>query len=567
MSRVPLRSPLDRLIVAGIALLITLLVGTLYIGWRYVGQRTEVLVEEELEARLRAAAGRLDGWSTGWMKGMQVESAYLSLRGEIPPLELADRWHAIMEAYWPVVAIRIADERGNEIALVREDSMIVLQETALGSRDGPPFLTRIDRPSLTTSMRTWIGERASDPRAFEWFGNALRNDRVDAVWSGPGPSDDIMHLSQLIRPDHRGGPYRILVISVDPKRSGSALVGHSVDTTSFAFIRLPSSTVIGPLQPSGSDWSGLMHEAVEAWRDRRNGPGLPIAGGAYRTRAVGHPLNGTSITVSAVVAVDAVAGRLATSRSIILSGLVCTVLLGMLLLVTVKRRRDDLLRLREEQERARAQQARLEKALGERDVLDRETHHRVKNNLQVVSSMLNLQAMRMEEGPVRTEFLRGKSRIDAMALVHQKLYAMPDLRGVDLQAYFEELTRAIAQRHAPRSHTISCEVHASGAQAATDPAIDLGIILCELVGNCYQHAFPYSTGGHIRVLVEPVEGDTFRLTVKDNGVGRAATARSSSLGTEIVEALAMQLDGSFEQRSNGGTTSVVTFRMRGASPG
>ena len=89
------------------------------------------------------------------------------------------------------------------------------------------------------------------------------------------------------------------------------------------------------------------------------------------------------------------------------------------------------------------------------------------------------------------------------------------------------------------------------------------MILCELVGNCYQHAFPYATGGHIEVTVRHVEGDLHRLVVKDNGLGLGAgpTDGTGKLGLEIVEALSSQLDGNFKMSSSAGVTFDVLFRM------
>lgn len=223
-----------------------------------------------------------------------------------------------------------------------------------------------------------------------------------------------------------------------------------------------------------------------------------------------------------------------------------------------------------QQRRSETQKKRLAKAIGEREVLNREVHHRVKNNLQVVSSLLNLQAMRLEDGAIKDEFVRGKQRIDSMALVHHKLYALQDLRGIDLQKFFTELVASLQNTYRPDNGTISHEVDASGIKADPDTAIELGIILAELVSNCFKHAFPYSTGGHIEISVRRVQDDLYRLLVKDNGIGMEQGPRtgvnSVQLGLEIVEALAEQLDGSAHLRSAPtGVTFEVLFRMQGAS--
>jgi len=184
----------------------------------------------------------------------------------------------------------------------------------------------------------------------------------------------------------------------------------------------------------------------------------------------------------------------------------------------------------------------------------------------VVSSLLNLQAASLDNGAVRDEFLRGKQRIDTIALVHHKLYALKDLRNVQLDLFLGALALATAETNRPQSLTVSYEVDTQGLRCDQDTAIGLGIILCELMSNCFQHAFPYATGGHIDVQVQAVEGDLYRLVVRDNGKGLQTgnTTGPGKLGLEIVEALADQLDGSFHTRTNNGTTFEVLFRMRPA---
>jgi two-component sensor histidine kinase len=248
---------------------------------------------------------------------------------------------------------------------------------------------------------------------------------------------------------------------------------------------------------------------------------------------------------------------------LVITGILLSTLI-LLLLFAYSRKRGSDDRIRKQAKRSRSQEMKLAKALGEREVLNREVHHRVKNNLQVVSSLLNLQAMRLDEGDVKTEFLRGKRRIDTIALVHHKLYGLNDLRNVDLKLFFDDLIGALADMHRPQSRTVSTEVDTQGIHADQDTAIELGIILCELVGNTYQHAFPYATGGHVEIRIQPVEGDLYRLTVKDNGKGIPDGGKEGpgKLGLEIVEALSEQLDGSFHVRTNGGVLFEVLFRMQ-----
>ena len=266
----------------------------------------------------------------------------------------------------------------------------------------------------------------------------------------------------------------------------------------------------------------------------------------------------------AVVRDKDVAGRFASDVRVILAGVVLLVLLAISGTWAFLRKRRDARVRRFQQLRSQNQERKLAKALGEREVLDREVHHRVKNNLQVVSSLLNLQAMRLAEGKVKEEFMRGKRRIDSMALVHHKLYALQDLRGIDLDLFFRELMDALLKDLDPTNGSVSHEVRTGGVQADADTAIQLGIILSELFINCHQHAFPHGSGGHVEVQLDLVEDRLYRLVVRDNGVGMGERRPDGDtrLGLEIVEALAEQLDGSLHVTSGStGTAVEVLFRM------
>ena len=562
----PLRSTSDRLIVAGTVLLIGLAFILLIASWRYIDERSAQLTDKDLRSHVAGIDAQCDDWSSSWANAAHIESVWTSERDTISAATIVDRWRTLMDAYWPVVAVRLADENGNEIALIRHDSTLVLRETAVGSINGPPFVTVIE-PARTDSaeVRTWIDSLDQDPREQAWFGQALRNRAVDPVWTMAEDGSGAMCLAQLVRPTRAGQPYRILEFTIAPSRSGTAILGHLRQGGQWSLLLFPNDHLIttSPSTPSGVD--SVLSQALTTWRATRAVEPftLQLGGTSYRCWIKTHQLNGVQLLVGSIVSHRPQEDLVRTARVFVVVGLVLMGMLTALLLAAYVRKRRDLLRLRTEQERTTAQQQRLIKALGERDVLDRETHHRVKNNLQVVSSLLNLQAQRLDDGPVKDEFLRGKQRIDTMALVHHKLYGLPDLRGVDLFNFFEDLARSMKAANDPHGATVSCSVDTAGLRADTDSAIELGIILCELVSNCYLHAFPYATGGHIDISVQHVERDMHRLIVKDNGVGMGSDGArgKAKLGLEIVDALAGQLDGSFNIRSNGGVTFEVLFRM------
>ena len=321
-----------------------------------------------------------------------------------------------------------------------------------------------------------------------------------------------------------------------------------------------------------SDQHGIVADeraALAAWlAHKTSGPFTIQVNGESRLAQVReYMLHGQPLLLGVVIDPAGLSPWLGPERTaLVIAAILLTALTALLLWAWNRKRLSDE-RIRKQAKRNRSQELKLAKALGEREVLNREVHHRVKNNLQVVSSLLNLQATRLDDDAVKAEFLRGKRRIDTIALVHHKLYDLSDLRNVDLGRFFQGLVKALADLYAPQSKAVSHETDTDGIKADQDTAIELGIILCELVGNTYQHAFPYATGGHVEIKVRAVDGDLHRLTVKDNGRGltEGSNQGAGKLGLEIVEALSDQLDGSFHIQTDPGVQFEVLFRMQRSS--
>lgn len=215
----------------------------------------------------------------------------------------------------------------------------------------------------------------------------------------------------------------------------------------------------------------------------------------------------------------------------------------------------------------RDKEALLETALQEKEILLKEVYHRVKNNLQVITSLFNLQARTLPDGLARTALLEGADRVRAMSLVHEKLYQSSNLASVALASYIDDLCARLsgaAGAYQPRLETDVDPDLAIGLEAA----VPLGLILNELISNCLKHAFPEGQQGHIQIKLQR-EADGLRLEVADDGVGLPPgfdPATQPSLGLKLVTSLARQLDGRFEMRSNGGTHAVLHFRQPSASP-
>ncbi len=513
---------------------------------------------------------RLDAFFKEMAEDLREEAA--AAETDIPDsVLLHERWFPLMDSHWQVMAIQLADEYGNETALYRTDSTYVVSHVVNGSKEGPPIrMSYSPDPGHPIIRGPWLHDQDVDPRERLWFSKALEGIRDEPIWSLRSPDTvktPIFQVSYLIRSEQHGRPYRIIQLVADISRStwmDTRRPDHSppgiilVDDLGRHRIQLDTT--------SDNRMAGASSAALATWAQQKTSGVFPVVytGHTYQAMIGPYPLHGQSLNIGVVIDPTGMDSWFAEERRILIIAFLLVGALTALLISALIRKRSSDERIRKQAKRNRSQELKLAKALGEREVLNREVHHRVKNNLQIVSSLLNLQATNLEDGAVKAEFLRGKRRIDTIALVHHKLYGLPDLRNVDLGQFFNDLVTALAESYTPRSRTVSHEVDTNGIKADQDTAIELGIILCELVGNTYQHAFPYATGGHMEIRIRLVEGDLYRLTVKDNGkgIGDGGRQGTGKLGLEIVEALSEQLDGSFHMTTEPGGQFEVLFRMQ-----
>lgn len=220
-------------------------------------------------------------------------------------------------------------------------------------------------------------------------------------------------------------------------------------------------------------------------------------------------------------------------------------------------------------ERRRAQQ-RLEDALREKTVLLNEVHHRVKNNLQVITSLLNLQADYATDPHFKEILGESSNRVKAMALTHQLLYERKDFSKLDLGDYLDRLLRSVRSSYRELGDRIELQFKPQKEPVLLDlhRSIPCGMLINELVTNAYKHAFVGGRRGEIRVAVELDAEDQIVLSVADNGVGLPAGAESSSassLGLQLVRLFASQVHGSLEVSRSGGTAVSIRF-PRGKLP-
>jgi PAS domain S-box-containing protein len=203
----------------------------------------------------------------------------------------------------------------------------------------------------------------------------------------------------------------------------------------------------------------------------------------------------------------------------------------------------------------------LRSSLREKEILLREIHHRVKNNLQIVHSILSLQIKRSGQTEI-TEVLRDcQNRIRSISLIHQHLYRSKNLARLDMGAYLQSLTHGIERAYRTDDRGIELTVEADGVRLDLNTAIPCGLIVNELVSNSLKHAFSNGLGGRIAVSVER-EGKHVQLKVSDNGIGLPPALDLHdvpSLGLQLVTALARQLSGTLSVHGSPGATFAVVF--------
>ncbi len=211
---------------------------------------------------------------------------------------------------------------------------------------------------------------------------------------------------------------------------------------------------------------------------------------------------------------------------------------------------------------ARKALAAVQSALAEREVLLREIHHRVKNNLQTISSLLNLQARALSDPALRAPFEDSKRRIMSMSLIHDQLYRHDDLARIDFAHYVDDLIKLQRTTLGPGLSRIATEIDIRIPPVGIAVAVPCGLIINELFANACKHAFPLGRAGTVRLSMT-AEGDRWQLLVTDDGVGAPAFSAAGGvggLGLQLIKALVKQLNGTMEESAGErGRRTVIRF--------
>jgi PAS domain S-box-containing protein len=206
----------------------------------------------------------------------------------------------------------------------------------------------------------------------------------------------------------------------------------------------------------------------------------------------------------------------------------------------------------------------LKASLAEKELLLKEVHHRVKNNLQVISALLYLQSLNFTDDNIIKAFRDGQDRIKSIALIHESLYKSKSLGKVDLSGYIKQLISQLSQSYGDLSRKINFKVNADGVFLNINTAIPCGMIINELISNSLEHAFPDGRSGEICIDLKS-EDDGFKLVVSDDGIGfneEQNIKQLTTLGVQLIDTLAKQIDGRMSLDTNGGTRYEIHFKDR-----
>lgn len=204
----------------------------------------------------------------------------------------------------------------------------------------------------------------------------------------------------------------------------------------------------------------------------------------------------------------------------------------------------------------------LEKTLEEREMLLKEIHHRVKNNLMIISSLLNIQSRYIKDKASKDIFKESQNRARSMAIIHERLYQTTNLKRIDFGDYIRQLSKELFHTYAGDFNLIELKINVEDVFLDINTAIPLGLIVNELITNSLKHAFPGGMTGEINIDFHILD-DCYELTVKDNGIGFPYDLdfrTTSSLGLQLINSLTSQINGEIELKRSHGTEFKIAFK-------
>lgn len=206
---------------------------------------------------------------------------------------------------------------------------------------------------------------------------------------------------------------------------------------------------------------------------------------------------------------------------------------------------------------------RITASLTEKEILIKEVHHRVKNNLQIIDSLFRHQCRYIKEAKVTQILKECQNRVSSMALLHEKLYQSKDLARIDVAEYLKSLIANLYESYKVNDISPILKVNVKSIFVELEIALTCGLIINELVSNCLKYAFPKGRTGYLQIQLIDDENGNFNLIVKDNGIGLPedfALEKTNSLGLKLVKSFVRQLEGAIEVNTDRGTEFTILFR-------
>lgn len=203
----------------------------------------------------------------------------------------------------------------------------------------------------------------------------------------------------------------------------------------------------------------------------------------------------------------------------------------------------------------------IENSLKEKETLLKEIHHRVKNNLQVISSLLNLQSEHIKDKTDQEIFRESQTRARSMALIHERLYQSTDLRRIDFAEYIQTLISDLYRTYGGNPEVIKLKMDLEPIMVDINTAVPCGLIINEMVSNVMKHAFPNGMTGDLNIKFY-LKDENLILIVRDNGIGFPQNIdfkNTESLGLSLVNTLIGQIDGEIEIMADNGSEFRITF--------
>jgi two-component sensor histidine kinase len=203
----------------------------------------------------------------------------------------------------------------------------------------------------------------------------------------------------------------------------------------------------------------------------------------------------------------------------------------------------------------------LDKKNAENELLLKEIHHRVKNNLEVITSLLALQSAQIDDPNTKEAIAEGQNRINSIGIVHQKLYQGRNPGAVEMKDYFLNLSQSILDSFGAEQR-IDLQIAMENLDLDIDTAVPLGLIVNELLTNCIKYAFPKGEKGTITIKLHKLENNILRLEVADNGIGKSGVVHGTGFGEQLISMLTNQLNGSMKEEIQNGTTIIFDFKVK-----